>query len=670
MRERLAEVDGARARGASSARRARAASASRRRSQAEAGRARADRRSKPELRRGRDVAAEHKQLSLDLFSTEADKRGACERIRERQRLLAERQAAAGRAHRRTGAAPRGAGASAAPRASGAAASSDGARRPARDALTARSRHAIAALEPQHAALRRALSRQRAGSAAAAESRLNTLLELKRNFDGVSDGVKALLAEDDAPPGLLGVVADVLEVPATLPGRARGLARRGRGVRAGRGPRGDRARARAAARAGERAAPRWWISRRSRPAPLPELPEGTACSAARRTWCAASGAIARWCERLLGSVIVVEDARRCRRAWRSQSEGGLRFVSLDGEVWERGRVRAGSLAQPGRPAAPRDADPRAVRRRWPSRRSRSRALDARARGARGAARARALARRASSAAARSMRARTALETAGASCEAAERERRWATAEADERAPRDRDHRGRARDAGARARRGRGRSRRVPGRAGQRARAARRSGRHGARARVAAATRRRHARRRRARRCCDLSREAGRVARAQWARAEQTRRELEAGHRARATTSAERTRQQVAEIEAEVHGPGVGLTGLLESEATQRERVVELQKRFQALKAEVQGGEDDGAPAALRADRAGRAAAPARAGPRAGARRAGPHVRAAAHRVRDGSRAVDARAAARGLRRRGRRAARARGDAHAAARARRR
>jgi len=47
-----------------------------------------------EVRRHRTVAADHKQLSLDLFSVEAEKRGRCERIRERRTLLAERLEAA------------------------------------------------------------------------------------------------------------------------------------------------------------------------------------------------------------------------------------------------------------------------------------------------------------------------------------------------------------------------------------------------------------------------------------------------------------------------------------------------------------------------------------------------------------------------------------------------
>ena len=46
------------------------------------------------------------------------------------------------------------------------------------------------------------------------------------------------------------------------------------------------------------------------------------------------------ERLLGSVIVV-DSRELARELAQDSPGGLRFVSTDGEVWERGRVRAGA-----------------------------------------------------------------------------------------------------------------------------------------------------------------------------------------------------------------------------------------------------------------------------------------------------------------------------------------
>src|SRR6185503_593698 len=47
-----------------------------------------------ELRQRRTVASTRQQLSLDLFSTEAERRGACERIRERQTSLRERRDAA------------------------------------------------------------------------------------------------------------------------------------------------------------------------------------------------------------------------------------------------------------------------------------------------------------------------------------------------------------------------------------------------------------------------------------------------------------------------------------------------------------------------------------------------------------------------------------------------
>src|SRR5258705_257423 len=48
-----------------------------------------------ELRQGRHAAADRKQLSLDLFSVEAEKRSACERSRERLAFLGERRDQAG-----------------------------------------------------------------------------------------------------------------------------------------------------------------------------------------------------------------------------------------------------------------------------------------------------------------------------------------------------------------------------------------------------------------------------------------------------------------------------------------------------------------------------------------------------------------------------------------------
>jgi chromosome segregation protein len=88
---------------------------------------------------------------------------------------------------------------------------------------------------------------------------------------------------------------------------------------------------------------------------------------------------------------------------------------------------------------------------------------------------------------------------------------------------------------------------------------------------------------------LSREEGDWE-ARWARAEQTRRELEAGLEARRAEE-EQSRAQVAGIEAEVTGLGAGLSGLQESEGAQRERVSDLQSRYHGLKEEVQGGDDE-------------------------------------------------------------------------------
>ncbi|MFM8559688.1 MAG: AAA family ATPase, partial [bacterium] len=79
---------------------------------------------------------------------------------------------------------------------------------------------------------------------------------------------------------------------------------------------------------------------------------------------------------------------------------------------------------------------------------------------------------------------------------------------------------------------------------------------------------------------LSRSAGELE-AQWARLEQTVQELGTGITARAS-EAEAHRGGIAGIEAQVTGLESGLTGLLESEGTQRDRVVELQVRFNALK----------------------------------------------------------------------------------------
>ncbi len=162
-----------------------------------------------ELRARRTVAATHKQLSLDLFSTEADKKGACERIRERQVALGERRADA--EARREELLERIADLE--------LSLVDGAERrveledaveAARSELVA-AEDAIRTLDARISEADAALSELKQ-QAAAADSRLGTLLELKRNFDGVSEGVKALLEHEGELPGLHGVVANVLDVP--------------------------------------------------------------------------------------------------------------------------------------------------------------------------------------------------------------------------------------------------------------------------------------------------------------------------------------------------------------------------------------------------------------------------------------------------------------------------
>ena len=162
-----------------------------------------------ELRSIRSSAAEHKQMSLDLFSVEADKKGTCERMRERQASLGERRAAA--ETRRTELLERAEDLDKAKAEGGERRRElDESLTGARGELTA-CEDAIRAVEARIHEADEALSRLRQESAGA-DSRLRTLLELKANFEGVSEGGKALLAERDSLKGLIGVVADVLEVP--------------------------------------------------------------------------------------------------------------------------------------------------------------------------------------------------------------------------------------------------------------------------------------------------------------------------------------------------------------------------------------------------------------------------------------------------------------------------
>jgi len=289
-----------------------------------------------ELRQSRGSAADAKQSSLALFTAEADHRAVCERLGSRRLSLTERRDAAGRRHAElearlaelqrlaeSGVERRAALEAEVEVARGALAAAD----QGLDALAAEAGESLTAI----AKLRE--------EAAAAESRRSVLLDLKRNFDGVSEGVKALLSEGARLPGLLGVVADVLEVPGRLLdaleaslGEAAAFVlieghdsleaavERLRAVESGRATLVD-------------------LSTLAH-GTLPAVPKdaGVVGRASDLVRCAPH--YRPLVERLLDSVVVVEDRAAAARL-AAGSEGGLRFVSLDGEVWERGRVRAGS-----------------------------------------------------------------------------------------------------------------------------------------------------------------------------------------------------------------------------------------------------------------------------------------------------------------------------------------
>jgi chromosome segregation protein len=530
-----------------------------------------------EARRGRSVASEHKQQSLDLFSTEAEKRGACDRLEERQRLLGERRAAAEAriaeiAQRLSALAQSGA---------------EGERRVqelrlaldgAREALGAVDQE-IARLTAEHGALSMRLSAERQ-NAAAVESRLSTLLELKRSFDGVSDGVKALLAEDDRPAGLLGLVADAMEVPARfVDALEASLGEAAAFVLAEDRAAFDRAVARMRTLDSGRATV---LDLSMMPAvALPDLPQGVLGRGSELVRCEAR--YRPLVDRLLGSVAVVDSAAQAEKLALA-SEGGMRFVSLDGEVWERGRVRAGSSRSLGG-LLHRETQIRELSGEIAEQGLAIEGLESE-RGALEARRNERLTARGEADAALDA-ARTALETARREHESAAREVQWASAESDER---------RREILGVES------ELETLGRALQEARgdhAAYQQQLDQARARLAdldssvtALEARRDAAALAAQTAretlLDLSRQLGEYE-SQWARAEQTRRELEAGLEQRARDAAE-ARARVAEIEAETSGLAAGLSGLLESESSQRDRVVELQRRMQAMREKVQAGDD--------------------------------------------------------------------------------
>jgi chromosome segregation protein len=532
-----------------------------------------------ELRQRRRVAADHKQLSLDLFSAEADKRGTCERVRERQAALGERRDALRERIAEIEARIaelRGSLESGAERRAGLEAEADEARRGLDEVDRALAALATAAQEADEALARRRQDQ------AAAESRLATLLELKRNFDGVSEGVKALLDGEGRPEGIVGMVADVLDVPARLLDALEASLGEASAFVLAEGPE-------ALERGLERL--RHLESGRATLIDLSSIAAHQPPPApAERGVLGRASDLVRFderhrplVERLLGSVVVVEDRATAARL-AAHSEGGLRFVGLDGEVWERGRVRAGSLRNLSG-LLHREMQ---IRELTGMIAEQSLALEAQAaeRAAFEARRIATLERRAAAQAELDAR-RGALEALARDLDAAGREARWAETEVAERG-RERDGIEAELDALGRALVQAEEDLAVFQRQVDQARAAvsdldgavgalearrEEAARHAAEGREA---------------LLRLAREVGEWE-TQWARAEQTRRELEAGLEQRAADERD-ARAQVQSIEAEVAGLSSGLTGLLDSEGEQRENVLRLQSRLNALKEEVAAGEE--------------------------------------------------------------------------------
>jgi chromosome segregation protein len=532
-----------------------------------------------ELRAGRSRAAEHKQMSLDLFSVEADKKGTCERMRERQASLGERRAAAEtrsvELEQRAKELER------------AKADGEERRRELEESLTgargelSASEDAIAAVEARIHEAEAALSRLRQDSAGA-DSRLRTLLELKANFEGVSEGGKSLLSERGSLRGLVGVVADVLEVPpAYLDALEASLGEAASFVlvedRATIEPALERLRK----PEGGRATLVDLSALASGPLPEFNKVKGVVGRASELVRCDAR--FRTLAERLLGSVIVVE-TRELARELAHESAGGLRFVSTDGEVWEKGRVRAGASNGAGG-LLHRETEIRELSGRLAELGLTIEGHENQ-RGAEDHARAQAIEQRDR---ARAMvdETRTALETHGRELAGLEHERTFAVNEAAERV-RERD--GITLEIAALART----LAEAEGELAQfqteldavRARLAETDGTvHALESRRdEASTRAQSARET----LLQSSRAAGELE-AQWARLEQTTQELVTGIAAR-EGEAKQHRSAISGLEAEVSGLAAGLTGLMESEGSQRDRVVELQKGFHALKEEVQGFDD--------------------------------------------------------------------------------
>ena len=532
-----------------------------------------------DLRACRQQAATHKQLSLDLFSVEAEKKGTIARVGERSTALTE--------HRATAEARR---AELLERVEELArALEEGAERrteleaaveSARGEVAA-SEDAIVSVSARIAETDAELSRVRQESAAL-DARLRTLLELKHSFEGVSDGVKALLAGDDRLAGLVGVVADVLDVPSHLLDalesslgeaasfvlvdditQAEPALARLRGLKSGRATLVD-------------------LASLTAPQPI-ELPSHPAVVGRASDLVSCDERYRVLSQRLLGSVVVVE-TREAAAELAHASPGGMRFVSLGGEVWERGRVRAGGSAV-GAGLLHRENEIRSLSGQSTDL---SLAIEGRQleRHEREASRTQAVEHR-DHARWSLDEARTALESQVRELSGLDRERGFAAKEAEER---EREMGLHAIELETLARALAEAEAELSAFQSQLDEARRHLQESDVEVRGLeqrrddAATRAQVSRETLLR----LSREAGEWEGA-WARAEQTVRELDTGIRAR-EEEASQHRSRIAEIQAEMNGLASGLTGLLESEGTQRDHVVGLQQRFLALKGEVQAGEE--------------------------------------------------------------------------------
>jgi len=532
-----------------------------------------------ELKLRRTAATERKQLSLDLFSTEAEKRGACERARERRHALAERREAArlrleemeqrGRELERRIEEVAG-------RRVGLATELDEARTMLQgvEAAIESANGEIEAMEGERS--------QAQKDQAGADARLQTLLELKREFEGVSEGVRALLT-GNRPAGVLGVLADIVQVPARYLNALEASLGEASGFVLVEN---------ATARDAALQVLRNLDSGRATLVDLSAIAAGSALSIPKENGVLGRASELVRCDdrfrplvdRLLGSVVMVENREIAGRL-SGQSEGGLRFVSLDGEVWERGRVRAGS-ARNLSGLLHREAEIRELTGTLTELGMTLEALD-RQREALLRRRTEAVQQRAT-AQVEVDRRRTALETLDRQLESTTSERGWAAEEAAARrveietlASEDESlaralHLAEAELAAF-----------VEDLDRARAMLADLDGA------VRAAEQQRDEAANRAQQSRELllsrTREAAEWE-TRWARAEQTRTELEAALESR--TQEERDgRGKIAAIEAEISGLSAGLAGLMDDESTQRARVGTLLQRFQAEKAEVQTGEDE-------------------------------------------------------------------------------